>query len=193
MTNFSVKKGSRQKSLSFFRALNPFSENSGIIYLDSTQEVRDSTVKSAITQALASNSNFLSGLNATFNIIVGTHFNIMFGDNLLAPLNNKGVLDVFILPLLARKLIVDTYQDTRQELTITNDLINAMAWAIAIPIEIARFSAGIALTLLLAPIVALVHLIKTILNCLPNNEEIIIIESNSAEEHPSGKELFFMP
>ncbi|MFT4058019.1 MAG: hypothetical protein QM652_00560 [Legionella sp.] len=41
-----------------------------------------------------------------------------------------------------------------------NVFINILAFSIALPLEIARFSLGLALTLLIAPVVALVKLFK---------------------------------
>ncbi|MDP1603703.1 MAG: hypothetical protein Q8M03_10610 [Legionella sp.] len=167
-TNYPITKFN-QTSLSFFRALNPSSINSGIVYCLAGnnpcqgKEMIDSTVGNNISRVFKSDLDFLSGLNATFNILVGEHFDLFLKGRHNNQGGAKGVLDFLILPLLARKLIADTYLDEQKENTFTNTL----AWAIAVPIEIARFSAGIALTLLLSPIVALVHLIKA---CLPTQE-----------------------
>lgn len=168
-------------SSSFFHALNPVKKNSGITYCLlkphhplQGKEMLDATVGSSIHTAFKSDLNFLSGLNATFNILVGEHFDLSGKGS-----SAKGVLDFLILPLLARKLIADTCLPERQGITF----INALAFAIAAPIEIARFGAGIALTLLLSPIVALVHLIKA---CLPKQEHIgeVVQESNFSGKNP---------
>lgn len=66
------------------------------------------------------------------------------------------ILDLLVLPLLSRKLIADTYLDERQN----NTFINAVAFLIAIPIEITRLSLGITLTLCLIPIIVIVNLVK---------------------------------
>ncbi len=181
-------------SPSFFQALNPLSTQSGIKYSlgkiyyvapqrggfispDAKewqfvskqfpcqgQEMIDATLSESIRAAIHDDLNFIEGIITTFNILVGDHYDI----NLKGWNDNKGgakgVFDFLILPLLARKLIADTFLAER-----TNILVNAIAWTIALPIEIARFGAGIALTLLLAPVVAVVHLIKA---CMPNQEQI---------------------
>lgn len=158
-----------QISLSFFRALNPTSPNSGIVYSLAGnypcqgKEMLDSTVKENILSALDSDLDLLAGLNATFNILVGEHFDLSLKGRDDNKGGAKGLLDFLILPLLARKLIADTQLDERKDNTFTN----VLALAIAVPIEIARFSAGLALTILLIPTVMLVHLIKA---CLPAQE-----------------------
>ena len=169
-TNYPITKFN-QTSLSFFRALNPASNNSGIVYRLAGnspcqgKEMLDSTVGDNISRAFKSDLDYLSGLCTTFNILVGTHFDIYLKGRHNNQGGAKGVLDFLILPLLTRKLIADTFLDEQKENTFTN----VLAWAIAVPIEIARFGAGLFLTLLLSPIVALVHLIKA---CLPTQEPI---------------------
>ncbi len=174
-------------SLSFFQALNPVATQSGIkyslakeYYSDQlnifrvlplilsqdfpcqNQEMIDATLSESIRAAIHNDVNFIEGIITTFNILVGGHYDLRLKGRNDNNGGAKGVLDFLILPLLARKLIADTFLPER-----TNILMNALAWTVALPIEIARFSAGIALTLLLAPVVAVVHLIKA---CIPNEE-----------------------
>lgn len=78
----------------------------------------------------------------------------------------KGVLDYLVFPLLARKLISDTYLDHRKNTPI----INAVAWAIAIPLEVIRHSLGLALTIALTPVAAFVHLLRNLINALSGIE-----------------------
>ncbi len=158
-------------ALSFFRALNPTSEDSGIVYCLAGDhpcqglEMIDSTVFENIRAAFKKDLDYFSGLSATYNILIGHHYDLHLRGHVDSKGGSKGALDYLIFPLIARKLIADTYLDERSE----NGFSNALAWAVAIPLELTRFSAAIALALLLAPIVALVHIIKA---CLPvNNEE----------------------
>lgn len=72
----------------------------------------------------------------------------------------KGVLDYLLFPLVARKLIADTLLEKRQN----TPLINALAWAVAIPLEVIRHSMALALTLALSPVVFLVHLLRNLIN-----------------------------
>lgn len=179
-------------SLSFFQALNPLSIQSGIkyslakeyyraqvdIYIPhikddplirsqdfpcQNQEMIDATVSESIRAAIHNDANFIEGIITTFNILIGGHYDLRLNGRNDNKGGAKGILDFLILPLLARKLIADTFLPER-----TNILTNALAWTVALPIEIARFSAGIALTLLLAPVVAVVHLIKA---CMPNQAQ----------------------
>ena len=156
------------QALSFFRALNPASANSGITYCLAKdlyfknlpcqgQEMLDYTVGEVIQRYFDSNLGFLSGMVATFNILVGGHYDLQLIGAYDAKGGTKGVLDYLIFPLVARKLIADTYLSERQE----SCLLNCLAWAAAIPLEILRFGAGIALTLLLAPIVAVTTLVRS--------------------------------
>ena len=141
--------------LPFSRALNPTSKDSGILFWGKDegredQEIFDFSVSYKIKEAFRENSGFLQGLKATFDILVGDHY--PDGPHT----GSKGVLDFLIFPLLARRFINDTQRTEWNE----RHFINALAWTAAIPLEIMRFTAGIALTLLLAPIVAIVTLIR---------------------------------
>lgn len=152
-------------ALAFFSALNPISESSGIVYClaggESCQgkEMIDRLVVENISNAFSTDLDYLSGLDETFNILYGNHYDLNLNGREDAKGGSKGVLDFFIFPLIARKLIADTYLHERRERFFSNIL----AWTIAIPFEYIRFSAAIALTLLLAPIVAVVHIVKSFL------------------------------
>ncbi|MBA2652710.1 MAG: hypothetical protein H0U73_10645 [Tatlockia sp.] len=156
----------------FFRGLNPASTNSGVMYCLAIdphtnssarracqgREMLDYTVGEVIQRYFDSNLGFLSGMLATFHILVGGHYDLqLIGayDDIKG--GTKGALDYLIFPLVARKLIADTYLSERQE----SCLLNCLAWAVAIPLEILRFGAGIALTLLLAPIVAITTFVRS--------------------------------
>lgn len=148
---------------SFFSALNPTSKDAGIFYRESEGkstdlELYDLTVSATIDRAikeLKEDPNFLRGIWSTFNIIYGNHYdNWLLGDLETQP--TKAVLDFFIFPLVARKLIGDTYLDERENETF----LNIAAWSIAIPLEIARLSASLALAIMLIPVVLLVHLVN---------------------------------
>lgn len=149
--------------LSFSRALNPLSENSGIIYrlapgrTCQDQEMLDNTVIQNISAAFWNNDlNFFPALKETFEILLGNHFDISLKGGYDCRGGSKGALDFFIFPLVARKLIADTFLEERQNSSFTN----FVAWSIAVPLEITRVSAAIALTIILSPIVALVNLMK---------------------------------
>ena len=138
--------------LPFSRALNPTLTDSGIALSWGGEtgmqgcEIDDLSVSKTISKAFNKKYGFLLGLQATFHILVGCHYPDRQCDG------SKGVLDFLIFPLLARELIAGTFLSEQDE----SHFINALAWTAAIPLEIMRFTAGIALTLLLAPIVAIV-------------------------------------
>lgn len=71
----------------------------------------------------------------------------------------KGALDFLIFPLIARKLIADTWLEERKNTPV----INAIAWAIAIPLEVLRHSLALALTIAIIPVIALVHIFRSII------------------------------
>jgi hypothetical protein len=174
----SYKAEKTSMALPFFRALDPTSKKSGITYclaygsVHQNTEMLDVTVGESIADAFNHNLDFLFGLNATYNIIVGTHYDLYVTGQ-----GKKGMLDYLILPLVARKLIADSYLDERKN----SVLVNILAWTVATPIECARFTAAFALTLLLAPIVALVHLVKA---CMPK-EAMYELDMNAAAHTPS--------
>ncbi|WP_157010244.1 hypothetical protein [Legionella fallonii] len=91
---------------------------------------------------------------------------VMIGSEVYAVYNRKtgikGILDYLIFPLLARKLIADTWSEERKNTPI----INALAWAVAIPLEVARHSIALALTIAVSPLVILVHLLRNLINTL---------------------------
>ena len=133
-------------ALSFFRALNPASPYSGVGSVNNKgrlttkgPETIDLTVSENISEIWKSDLNFLS---ATYNIIIGTHYPFK-GQG------KKGALDYLIFPLVARKLFMDALQE---------DQCLFVVCLVALPLELVRHSAAIALTLLLAPIVAVKHI-----------------------------------
>lgn len=77
---------------------------------------------------------------------------------------SKGVLDFLIFPLLSRKLISDARSEERKNTPI----INALALAIAIPLEVLRHSLALALALSLAPLVLFIHSMRSVFNVISN-------------------------
>ncbi len=149
-------------ALPFFSALDPTSKKSGITYCLAGnrpcqgKEMLDFTVGECIADAFNSDLDFLSGLNATYNILVGRHYDLYLKGALTSKGGTKGALDYLILPLVARKLISDSYLSERRN----SRLANVLAWTVAVPLELVRFAAAFALTLLLVPVIALVHIVK---------------------------------
>jgi hypothetical protein len=161
------------KKLSFFRALNPASKHSGITYCLAKdwfgqplpfqgQEMEDITVLENIRKAFNQDLSFFDAINATFDILLGNHY-----DRYLQGHGNKGALDFLILPLIARKLIADTYLTENTNSTFTN----AISFVVAAPIELIRGASAVVLTAVLIPIVAVVHILRAIFSCLSQHEE----------------------
>nr|HAT8714953.1 hypothetical protein [Legionella jordanis] len=148
-------------AVSFFQALNPASKNSGVLYpsyvVDQDylgQEIVDSTVSENISSVSRA---FDPGFRSVFEILVGTHYSFGYLGQC-----SKGILDYLIFPLVSRKIL--------HEIENSNIFVKVLGWIIALPLEIARFTLGISLTLLIAPIVALANFFKS---CFSNPEPII--------------------
>lgn len=160
-------------ALSFFRALNPISRNSGVQFMWQNRyigdggfimmdETKDKFFYEFISDNIASRNlyvnkfeTFFYDLIFVYKVLTGHHY----GSDCY-----KGLLDYLIFPLIARKLIADAELDERKE----NHFANALALTIAIPLEIIRITIAFALTLVFTPIVAIVHFIEA---CLPQQEQ----------------------
>lgn len=170
-------------ALSFLKALNPTSKESGIYYQNNsiTVELIDSTLSKNICTVFSKKLNFFSSFNETFNLLVGDHYSYQskderdpvsnfktaidfFTSHLLTPkvvdedkikpaTGSKGALDFLIFPLIARKLAND-YKNNPEVLS------KVLSSVIILSLELVRFTAAIALTLLLAPVVALISLVR---------------------------------
>lgn len=159
-------------ALPFFRALNPTKTCSGIQYYyweedrsyveRNKQEIADKCISEVIQECLDRRrvswhkQGVLDDLHSIHKVLCGQHYQrdtpwVLGRDNF-----SKGLLDYFIFPLIARKLIADTYLNERERYHFTN----ALAWMIAVPLEVARISIVLSLILLAAPVVAIVNLIE---------------------------------
>lgn len=171
-------------ALSFFRALNPVSRNSGVQFMWENDPTEDGPIKvimeemqdkffseriskemSQRTGRFYTDDGILNDLFFIHTVLTGRHYYYStyyfnYGGND----GYKGLLDYLIFPLIARKLIADAKLDERKEAHFTN----ALAWTIAIPLEIVRIAMAFALTLLFVPIVAIARLIKI---CVPEQHE----------------------
>ena len=185
-----MRKITTHKKFSFFRALNPASCNSGVTYRfggsdDPCQgkEMIDSLVSENIYKAWNSNLDFQSALYATYDILMGDHYDLYFHGQNDCRGGSKGALDYLIFPLVARKLIADFYFETNIRVSI----FNVLAWSIALPLEVTRFSAAVGLTLLLTPVIALVHLLRgcfseNIQNPVNEVQQSAVTDSDVAQE-----------
>lgn len=138
-------------AISFFQALNPASKNSGVLYPDYVvddelkgQELIDKTVLENISRLKGTNIN----LRDIFEILVGTHYSFGYHG-----VFSKGVLDYLIFPLVSRKILHALDKNT-------NIFVAILSYSVALPLETARFSLGIVLTLLIAPVALLINLFK---------------------------------
>jgi hypothetical protein len=160
-------------ALPFFRALNPMSHKSGIEYALAPghecqyNEMRDMPSSWNFSSILDPDYGYLEQLDKTYLYLIGEHYDLYIKGSKKGTFGGaKGALDYLIFPLVARKLIADTFLPERRE----SHFLNTMAIMVAIPLEIARFSAAFALTLLLAPVIAVLHLIIQGLNVLCSND-----------------------
>jgi hypothetical protein len=143
------------RELSFFRALNPVSRNSGIAYDLSHfnnlpcygHEMQDISVLQTIERAFYHDSSVWSALVSTYEAIIGCHYDIWFRGRDHAHGGAKGLLDFLILPLIARKLL---HNQSRLSLVLP----------LCFLVEIPRLFIGLILTTALVPVVLLIHAIK---------------------------------
>lgn len=172
--------------IDFFQALNPTAKKSGIsAYYDDHPhehwagnldlasphgvEIIDQTVRESISAAYHRNLGFFSGIKATYEIIKGNHFIPLtpkdeedeeFSSQEDHPIkkSSKGVLDYLIFPLIARVIFYD--DERRKAEDEQPSLIDTIAAAIALVAEVIRLSAGVALTIIVIPIIAITHIIR---------------------------------
>lgn len=145
--------------VSFFQALNPASKNSGVLYpsyvVDKDylgKEIIDSTVSENISSISRESA---PGFRHIFEILVGTHYSFGYLGG-----GSKGILDYLIFPLVSRKILHEIDEDS-------NIFVKALAWSIALPLELGRFSLAIGLSLLIAPIIGIINLFS---GCLSQDE-----------------------
>ncbi len=155
---FSVKE--YYHALSFFRALNPTSHFSGITYALAKDNPCQGTemIDRTFVEWYALNYDDSSRARAIFNLLMGEHYDLFLMGRNNSIGGAKGILDFLIFPLIARKLIADFFLPERNK----SPFLNILALAIAIPLEVARFSVAVALTLLIAPVVLFIDFLKSI-------------------------------
>lgn len=104
-------------------------------------------------------TSFWRGIADTYNVLVGLHYHPMLN-------GRKGVLDLFIFPLIGRIclsyalfLLADivNHGEEKISLVIPEFLGFLVLIAIGAPLALARNFLGIVLTLVLTPVVAIVH------------------------------------
>lgn len=157
-------------TLPFCRALNPSSNHSGITYafagvLSSCQgrEMLDVTFLENLKKKYKGDSYLLGSIGSTFEVLYGSHFDMTMKGESETFGGAKGALDFTLLPLISRKLIADGAQ--------TNNCGN---YIIAAPLEIIRFLAALAITIVLIPVVIAVHATRSLINsCSSSTEESI--------------------
>src|ERR1700733_13866687 len=102
-------------ALPFFRALNPISQYSGIEYALAAgyrcqnREMIDSSALQGIYNAFKYDYYLTTALRHTYEILVGCHYDLYFRGALTAHGGSKGILDLLIFPLIARKLLADVF------------------------------------------------------------------------------------
>jgi hypothetical protein len=148
--------------LSFWRALNPCSQNSGIIYSLTPKkskyratEMMDVTITQSIENAFYNGRGIIAGIWRTFDVLMGDHYDLR-----IKGYGKKGVLDVLIFPLLARRLLADCFLPERKFAIVKN----ICAFIIGISLELLRGLCAIIVTLILLPIIIAVESGK---HCIP--------------------------
>lgn len=177
---------------SFFEALNPFSDKSGLESDPYTTENYVNLESQALVTLLAYDltitENFEKGFNKSiikdeldfisdilmpFHLIVGSHYTSSPYDERSGA---KGILDILILPLLARKLIYDSYSEERKDANLTN----IAAWFVAALIEGLRFSIGGIIASPFVIIMAFAHAVDALVDYLGNLGPVEQITTNNS-------------
>ena len=151
-------------ALPFFRALNPISENSGITYCVDiiiqapcyNYEMIDASVTEVICNAYNRDYNLFAALHSTYVILVGCHYDLNVKGYFDARGGSKGILDILIFPLIARKLIADAHLPENRY----NPFSRMLAVVVGLPLEITRLLLGITLTIVVSPLVLYIHVMK---------------------------------
>lgn len=154
----------------FFTALNPCSSDAGLnikvdsqfvegkdyTFIESCHIYHDDLLRNKYVFMRDSAFNdYLWNTYRVFFLVSGWHHplidhyiakNAVKNSQTAEPFGSKGLLDFLIFPLLARKLIADSYLLERSNARF----INTLSWLIAIPLEIVRDVSAILLTILLA-------------------------------------------
>ncbi len=165
--------------LPFYRSLNPHSHHSGIFYSlafgrsFNNLEMNDHLVSYNLTRCgneFANSNSLFNKVLAVHEVLCGNHYDLDATGN-----GSKGLVDFLIFPLIARRLIADRYRPEA-----ANCIKTLIAYTIAIPLEIARFSISTAITLLTLPFIVLAHLAS---GCRPSHD-------NDHLEEESGLTLF---
>lgn len=155
-------------SATFFRGLNPMSEKSGIHY-ESTHargrstgqsEMQDETLWNYISNAWKDKGTTAAQSIAVLNnAIMGHHYKQT--DSSLEK-GNKGMLDFFFFPLVARKLIhfAMHHSEIPSNKSIGTSAAKAAAFIVGAILEIPRLAIGLVFTLLLSPVALLLNCLK---------------------------------
>lgn len=156
----------------FLQALDPTSKKSGLTYNHLTDDSFFNSPKNELTvleniSAYDDDLDLWEDICMPFHILVGSHYS---ASPYYEKYGAKGILDYLFFPLLARKLIYDTYLEERKDCHITN----ALAWLVAVPLELVRLGTGLALSLLLAPIMAIAHFAHACLSMQNLEEEYLL-------------------
>ena len=173
-------------ALSFFKSVNPFSRSSGITYSFAMKEDEQCIGKEMIDQTICENirdtfyeirdgheNPFWCRTAETsyhiFTMIAGTHYDLLGEGEVDCRGGAKGILDLLIVPLIARKLISECFTKEREGAVLKN----IISLLIAIPMEIARISIGLALTFIVSFACNLGFLVKDVVDLLtePHNTE----------------------
>jgi|GEM_PF-3001309 len=150
----------------WFKTLNPLGKESSIdLYKENTRRRTDRTLQAQFPYWLQQNLNPIEGwVDATFEILFGTHFQTGNPHGF-----SKGVLDLFILPLISRLWFSrQEFQNTLP--TQKTPILNALSVIAAYLIEMLRGTLGISLWISLFPVVMAFHMVKDVVDVLRYTE-----------------------
>lgn len=157
-----------------FFGLNPVGTQTGCFFQNKKPK-KDIYLSQFIHEKWSENLSFIESISATYQVLVGAHHSFSTSDDDFFKQDTgqvksfKGILDFLILPLIARQLWNWSWlKMLGEDRPWYLELAISAARCVALLISTARILMGIALTLLLSPIVALVSLVRL---CLPHLEK----------------------
>lgn len=154
-------------------ALNPRSKKSGIVYrlagvcTCQGEEMLDYSLMENISLQYKRLGVFNS-ISIAFQIVVGTHYDLFLSGRDNCRGGSKGLLDFFIFPLIARKLIADAFEDRECPCCAWLVVFSPLFW-IGVLLEGLRMVVGAILTILILPVVFLVGIGKKTRNVNPDD------------------------
>ncbi len=122
--------------------------------------------------------NLAQRLTLTYRVLMGNHYD--FGG---AGHGRKGLIDIFLFPLLARVLLAQVHSPKR------HPFVKFLAGAVGYPLEFLRHALGVVLTIAALPVVILAHFVLSIIGCFrPNHRAVSQVRQSQSPQRVFARE-----